>query len=554
MAAFDIEKHFDLLLDTAGSIPRLRELILQLAVMGKLVPQDPNDEPTSVLLERIRKEREKLIADGAIKKPKALPPIAQDELPFELPVGWQWVRLQDIGIINPRNEERDATKASFVPMALIEDGFSNKLTSEVRPWGEIKKNFTHFADSDVIMAKITPCFQNRKSAVAKSLQNGIAAGTTELYVFRAFSATTVSPDFVLLNVKTPAFIENGVSNMTGTAGQQRVPKWYFAETPIPLPPIAEQKRIIAKVDALMALCDKYEERSKHTATVRTKLSQATLSALSNPSTPKEFEANFQRVQENFDLLIQSKEDVERLRSTILQLAVMGKLVPQDPNDEPASVLLEKIRKEREKLIADGTIKKPKQLPPISQEELPFELPAGWEWVRLGDAAINRDSERVPLSANERAKKRGRYDYYGASGVIDQINDYIFDKPLLLVGEDGANLIRRSKPIAFIAYGKYWVNNHAHVLDSINIHAINYLSIFFNATDLRPYVTGTAQPKMNQAKMNTILCPMPPINEQKRITQRVADLMNSCDLTEERISDLRNASLQFMKAFIHSIAV
>ena len=174
------------------------------------------------------------------------------------------------------------------------------------------------------------------------------------------------------------------------------------------------------------------------------------------------------------------------------------------------------------------------------EEVPFEeLPKGWAWVRFESALINRDSERIPLSVANREKLNKVYDYYGASGVIDRVDGYLFDKPLLLIGEDGANLLTRSKPIAFIARGKYWVNNHAHVLDGINESYLVYIALYINSINLAPYVTGTAQPKMNQAKMGTIFLAMPPLAEQRRIVERVGQLM---PLVEEygELEDSREA--------------
>ena len=150
------------------------------------------------------------------------------------------------------------------------------------------------------------------------------------------------------------------------------------------------------------------------------------------------------------------------------------------------------------------------------DEPPFEIPENWCWVRFGTALVNRDAERIPLSVSQREKLDKKYDYYGASGVIDKVDRYLFDKPLLLVGEDGANLLLRSKPIAFIASGQYWVNNHAHVIDAVAGVDLRYIALFINATNLAPYVTGTAQPKMNQEKLNSILVPLPPTNEQRRI--------------------------------------
>jgi type I restriction enzyme S subunit len=159
-------------------------------------------------------------------------------------------------------------------------------------------------------------------------------------------------------------------------------------------------------------------------------------------------------------------------------------------------------------------------------------------AQFGDVLINRDGERVPLSVDERATRRGQYDYYGASGVIDTIDDYLFDKPLLLIGEDGANLINRSTPIAYIARGKYWVNNHAHVLDGLSEDLLLYVCLYINSINLEPYVTGTAQPKMNQAKMNSIVLAVPPEKEQVRIIAKVDELMSLCDHLRSKIQSAK----------------
>jgi type I restriction enzyme, S subunit len=236
---------------------------------------------------------------------------------------------------------------------------------------------------------------------------------------------------------------------------------------------------------------------------------------------------------SFDLLAGSPGGVAKLRELILTLAVQGKLVPQNPSDEPASVLLQKIRVEKDRLIAEGKIKRDKPLVEIAEEEKPFALARGWEWARFGETSINRDGERIPVSSNDRESRAKIYDYYGASGVIDRIDRFLFDKTLLLVGEDGANLINRSTPIAFLAHGKYWVNNHAHVVDTTHPGLMNYLALFINAVSLESYVTGTAQPKMNQAKLNSIPVALPPLAEQSRIVTRVKELMRLCDALEAK---------------------
>ena len=252
---------------------------------------------------------------------------------------------------------------------------------------------------------------------------------------------------------------------------------------------------------------------------------------------------------------------KQLKNSILQWAIQGKLVPQDPNDEPASVLLERIRAEKKRLIKEGKIKKDKNESIIYRgddnsyyekfadgsvkcidEEIPFEPPKGWSWERFGNLVFNRDSERIPLSVSERNGLAKKYDYYGASGVIDKVDRPLFRKPLLLIGEDGANLINRSTPIAFIAKGEYWVNNHAHVIDCRDLLELEYLCLYINAIPLTPYVTGTAQPKMNQEKMNSILVAVPPIAEQVRIVKNYSEIepiISRFSLAQRRMDKLND---------------
>jgi len=260
------------------AVNKLRQAILQLAVQGKLVPQDPKDEPASVLLEKIKTEKDWLIKEGKIKKSNPLAPIKSDEIPYELPNGWEWTQLSTIGLINPRNEISDETEVSFVPMKLVPTILGDRVESEIRQWGDIKKGFTHFSEGDVALAKITPCFQNKKSTVMRGLKNGSGAGTTELHIFRPINDLIIS-EYVLLYLKTPNFILEGMSKMTGSAGQKRVPKTYFSETPFPLPPTNEQKRIVDKVNELMALCDKLETSLSQSQTDCDRLMEAAVAEI-----------------------------------------------------------------------------------------------------------------------------------------------------------------------------------------------------------------------------------------------------------------------------------
>lgn len=309
---------------------------------------------------------------------------------------------------------------------------------------------------------------------------------------------------------------------------------------IPLPPLAEQKRIVAKVDEFMALCDRLEAQQQERDTRHAALVRASLARFTEAPTPA-----------NLEFLFHPSYEVSPadLRKTILTLAVQGKLVPQDPNDEPALALLEKIATHKANFAKAGKFRGAPSVRPIANNEADFEIPENWCWVRFGDIMINRDGERIPVSKEERATKAKLYDYYGASGVIDKIDGYLFDKPLLLISEDGANLINRSTPIAFIARGKYWVNNHAHVLDGISEDFLRFIELHINAINIEKYVTGSAQPKMNQAKMNSIPIALPPLAEQRRIVAKVEQLMSLVDELEQQLTACRATAEKLLTALV-----
>lgn len=254
-------------------IKTLRQTILNLAVRGKLVAQNPADEPAADLLKRIAAEKARLAKAGEIGPMKSVPALDEDDLPFSIPQGWVWAQFSTIGIVSPRVRAEDSAPSSFVSMSMISAELGVPHTHEVRKWGEVKKGYTTFAEGDVGLAKITPCFENGKSTVFRRLAGGIGAGTTELHVVRPI---LTEPAYMLLFLKSPTFIERGIPKMTGTAGQKRVPTEYFSASPFPLPPLAEQHRIVAKVDALMALCDQLEASLTTTATTRSKLLGALL--------------------------------------------------------------------------------------------------------------------------------------------------------------------------------------------------------------------------------------------------------------------------------------
>ncbi len=256
----------------ADCVAKAKAKILDLAIHGKLVPQDPNDEPASVLLERIRAEKEELIKQGKIKRDKKESVIFKgddnsyylrteletmeiaDELPYEIPESWEWARIGNVFQVNPRNKLDDLLEVSFIPMPLIDDGFSGKHTSEVRVWKKIKSGFTHFTEGDIGIAKITPCFENRKSVVFRNLKNNYGAGTTELHVLRPY-ASSILPEYVLAYVKSSMFIDKGKQEFTGAVGQQRIGKDYVENSYFPIPPLAEQKRIVEQISTVYKQLD-----------------------------------------------------------------------------------------------------------------------------------------------------------------------------------------------------------------------------------------------------------------------------------------------------------
>lgn len=266
-------------------LSQLKQSILQEAIQGKLTEewrelrqaQQAPLEPASELIKRIQTEKARLIKEKKIKKEKPLPPITESEKPFDLPEGWEWCRLGDLGEINPRNSVEDTVDVSFIPMASISEEFGIQPKSDFsRKWAEVKSGFTHFGEDDVAVAKITPCFENSKAAIFKNLINGVGAGTTELHVFRNVTRSFLNTEFIYLVVKGPLFLKIGESKMTGTAGQKRIPLDFFKNWILAFPPLEEQQAIVEKVESLMEKCRSLEEEISQSEQQAQMLMQAVL--------------------------------------------------------------------------------------------------------------------------------------------------------------------------------------------------------------------------------------------------------------------------------------
>ena len=539
-----VVREFELLVTAPGGVGRLREFIMSLALQGSLLRQDSRDEPASTLLKRIAEERTRLMATGSLRQSRVSTAEDASEPLSSLPQGWAWSKLAAIGVINPRNHAADDVVASFVQMSSIPVAFNEPHIAETRPWHDIKSGFTQFAEGDVGVAKITPCFENGKSTVFQNLSNGIGAGTTELHIVRPLCG--VVPRYVLLFLKSPGFLREGEATMTGTAGQKRLPRSFFEDCPFPLPPLAEQTRIVARVDALMGLCDALEAKVRLEAEQHAHLLGTLLGTLTDSSTPEELAANWQRVADHFDLLLDRPEAVAALEQLILQLAVRGLLVPQVSGDQPASLLLEQIRANGVQKKAQGR-KVEAVAPAVQLNEVPFEVPESWAWSRFGQVAEIASNLVSP----------------GAYGSEWQVAPDCIEKGTgrLLVKRTVAEADIKSANHRFqpgqIIYSKIRPSlSKAVIVDfaglcSADMYPINskistqYLLLVILSRCFLDQVAAAENrvkmPKLNQEALTAFLVPVPPLAEQERIVARVADLRRLC--TDLRQSLSRSSSTQ-----------
>ena len=493
---------------------QLRNSILQEAIEGRLVPQDPNDEPASVLLERIREEKKRLFKEGKLKK-KDLEetPISEDEKPFEIPKSWEWVRVKEVFSINPKVVADDNADAAFIPMEKIEACYGSRFSYEIRKWKTIKSSFTCFADGDVAFAKITPCFQNRKSMILKNLPNGIGAGTTELKVLRQYAETIVR-EYLLYFLASSYFIDE--ATFKGTANQQRIIVGYLENKLFPLPPLAEQKRIVAKIEELLP---KVEEYGK---------AQDALNKL-------------------------NEELPDRLKKSILQEAIEGRLVPQDPNDEPASVLLNRIREEKKRLYKAGLLKKKEIIErEIYEDEVPFTLPDGWLWTKIDNVAFVTKLagfEYTKYIADNLVPKENGIPLFKGKNVQNGKIVYEFEA---YIPVELSNELKRSqinKKCLLTPYvgtignigihdksGVYHLGSNVGKIEFYNGDNLNileeyvkyYLMSSYGYDELTKYKKATAQESISIEAIRDVFLPLPPLAEQHRIVEKIEEVFKEID--------------------------
>ena len=481
---------------------QLKNAILQEAIEGRLVPQDPNDEPASALLARIRKEKEELVKAGKLKKKDLeVKPISEDEIPFEIPESWEWVRVEDV-IYPPKygtsNKSLPNGSVPVLRMGNIQDGeivfdklvFSNDISDNE------KYNLTN---GDLLFNRTNSAELVGKTGIYRGQRPAIYAGY--LILLRPIG---IHPDY--LNYVLGSSYARSYCKEVKTIGVQQcnINAEKISSFIIPLPPLAEQKRIVAKIEELM---------------------------------PKVVE--YGKAQDALNKL--NAELPERLKKSILQEAIEGRLVPQDPNDEPASVLLAKIRKEKEELVKAGKLKKKDLIEtPISEDEIPFEIPESWEWVKLGTISkllggfafksheYTNDGSRVvrisDLSEEGFVNKsivRHPYDNSLAQYIICS-NDILM---AMTGGTVGKSLFVKTLPEE-----KMLLNQRVAIIrcNGVLIDYINYVvksdsiqSVIFDSKN-------STNDNISMADIYNFMIPLPPLHEQHRIVEKIEQLFKEID--------------------------
>ncbi|MBI6180068.1 restriction endonuclease subunit S [Serratia proteamaculans] len=551
-------------------IKKLRELILELAVRGKLVPQDSNDEPASELLKRIAAEKAELVKQGKIKKQKPLPEISEDEKPFALPKGWEWTALKNICLLENGDRSKNYPNKSTlvesgVPFVnaghLVNGGIDENEMTFIK-----NEHFNSLRSGKFHHGDILFCLRGSlgKSALVDNLSGAIASS---LVIVRTLPL--VNNEYVNLYFNTPVSYRYIKKYDNGTA-QPNLAATDLERFLVPLASLSEQKRIIAKINELMSLCDQLEQQSLTSLEAHSQLVETLLSTLTDSQNAEELAGNWARVSEHFDTLFTTEASIDALKQTILQLAVMGKLVPQDPNDEPASELLKRIEQEKAQLVKEGKIKKQKPLPPVSDEEKPFELPVGWEWCRIGDIIENMDAGWSPACLPEPSPNEKVWGVLKTTAV--QTLEYREQENKTLPNSKqprpqyevkvGDILITRAGPKNRVGISCLVGKTRGKLMISdkiIRFHLISadisakYISLCLNCGVTAEYLesskSGMAESQMNISQDNLKFAPvaLPPTKIQLKVILTVEDFFSTCDSLKSRLQSAQQTQLHLADA-------
>lgn len=559
-----------------GGVARLRELILTLAVQGKLVPQDANDEPASELLKKIRAEKDRLIAVGKIKRDKPLAAITEQEKPFEMPVGWEWTPLGEVidvirGITFPANEKtREPAEGRIACLRTA------NIQQEVE-WHDmlyvsndfISREEQELKDADIVMSMANSRELVGKVALVRGIPTGLATFGGFLSVLRPYF---LAPVYVMNVLRTSYARSILIDSASQTTNIANISLAKLRPLAFPLPPLAEQSRIVTRVEELMRLCDALEEKGRLEHTQHQQLLQAMLDSLTQTQSAQELARHWQRLAQHFDLLIDRPEAVDALEQTILQLAVRGLLVEQEPSDEPASELLKKIRTEKDRLIAEGVIKSDKPLPAISDEEKPFELPVGWYFCRINDLAdvqggIQKTQLRKPI--------KNHFPYLRVANVqrdrlvLNEIERFELSSEeldrwslkagdlLIVEGNGSADEIGRCA-VWDASIDPCVYQNHLIRVRCFKDDGMAFTKLFLNspsgAEEMKKLaITTSGLYNLSVGKIRNYAVAVPPLAEQSRIVARVTELRTLCQQLRDKLTQARHTQTQLAQTWVEQAA-
>jgi type I restriction enzyme S subunit len=546
-------------------IKKLRELILELAVRGKLVPQNPKDEPANILLEKIAKEKARLIKEGKLRRQEPLPEITEDEMPFELPDGWEWTRLGNLSANIHYGYTASADHGnSGIRLLRITDIQNDSVNWETVPGCELeedKANDYLLENDDLLIARTG-------GTIGKSylVENIDVKAVFASYLIRVKRIEGMYSPFIKTYLGSQLYWHQLYENSMGT-GQPNVNATALKGLVFPLPPLAEQNRIVAKVDELMDICDQLEQQQTGSNAAHQTLMETLLATLNSVANQDEFVEQWQRIASNFDTLFTTEQSIEQLKQTILQLAVMGKLVPQNPNDEHASVLLKKIAVEKARLIKEGIIRNEKPLPEIDEDEKPFELPQGWAFTRLGNISNRIGSGSTPRGGKSTYEKIG-IPFFRSQNIWNhgleltdvacisekthqKMSNTVVIPNDILLNITGASLGRCT--IFPDGLGEANVSQHVTIIRPTDSKTKQYLHLCI----LSPYTqslvwvrqVGMAREGLSKKVLELFEIPFPPLTEQRRIVAKVNELMALCDTLKDRLNEAQTTQIQLADAIV-----
>ena len=540
-------------------IKKLRELILELAVRGKLVPQDPNDEPASELLKRIAAEKADLVKQGKIKKQKPLPEISEDEKPFELPEGWEWVRLGELtskitdGVHHTPKYLNEGV--AFISVKDVDGNtilFDNCKFISQEQHEEINQRCNP-EKGDLLICRIGTLGRVTIVDTDRPFSLFVSVGLIKTLL------NEFSVDYLHKVFYSPCLLSQMEEIKVGGSHTNKLNLGDIPNLLIPFPAEKEQEKIVVKIAELMSLCDQLEQQSLTSLEVHQQLVETLLTTLTDSQNAEELAGNWARISQHFDTLFTTEASIDALKQTILQLAVMGKLVPQAPNDEPASELLKRIEQEKAQLVKEGKIKKQKPLPPISDEEKPFELPMGWEWVRLGTITNTRLGKML-----DKAKNKGQLKKYLRNTNVqwddislEDINEMRFEEHELEEFQlrDGDLLVCEGGEPGRCAVwnheGEYYFQKALHRVRTF----LNMSPHFFAMTlkigalngTLSSLFTGVTIKHLPGDKLQQYVIPLMPLKEQERILAGAYDLLQLCDTLKARLQSAQQTKLHLADA-------